>query len=78
MKKFAFEGRKRSTEADRGIEALREVVDAQIVIPNERLLSVSDENTSLIEFPGLFLFDTFCVYHPNILLVQIFKSSNFI
>jgi cell division protein FtsZ len=48
-KPFPFEGRKRSAEADAGIAALREVVDAQIVIPNERLLKVSDENTSLIE-----------------------------
>ncbi len=46
---FAFEGRKRSAEAEKGIEALRQVVDAQIVIPNERLISVADENTSLIE-----------------------------
>lgn len=48
-KPFEFEGRKRSKEAEAGIAALREVVDAQIVIPNERLLSVSDENTSLID-----------------------------
>ena len=46
---FAFEGRKRSAEAEKGIEALRQVVDAHIVIPNERLISVADENTSLIE-----------------------------
>jgi len=46
---FAFEGRKRSAEADRGIEELREMVDAQIVIPNDRLLAFSDENTTLIE-----------------------------
>ena len=46
---FDFEGKKRSSVAEEGIEALRQVVDAQIVIPNQRLISVADESTSLIE-----------------------------
>jgi cell division protein FtsZ len=46
---FAFEGRRRSTQADEGIQRLREKVDTLIVIPNERLLSISDERTSMVE-----------------------------
>ncbi|MCL5885696.1 MAG: cell division protein FtsZ [Actinobacteria bacterium] len=44
---FSFEGRKRSTQADQGIEKLREKVDAIIVIPNDRLLSVSNDKTTM-------------------------------
>ncbi len=44
---FSFEGRKRSVQADQGIERLREKVDAIIVIPNDRLLSVSNDKTTL-------------------------------
>jgi cell division protein FtsZ len=46
---FAFEGRRRSTQADEGIQRLREKVDTLIVIPNERLLSISNEHTSMVE-----------------------------
>src|SRR5208282_6270865 len=46
---FAFEGRRRSTQADEGIQRLREKVDTLIVIPNERLLSISNERTSMVE-----------------------------
>ena len=42
---FAFEGRRRSVQAEQGIVQLKEKVDTQIVIPNDRLLDVSDENT---------------------------------
>ncbi len=45
---FTFEGRKRSLQADQGIEKLREKVDAIIVIPNDRLLNNSTEKTSLL------------------------------
>ena len=40
---FGFEGRRRAVQADQGIDRLREKVDTQNVIPNDRLLSVSDD-----------------------------------
>ncbi|MGP9502522.1 cell division protein FtsZ [Specibacter sp. AOP5-B1-6] len=46
---FTFEGRRRATSADSGIDALRDEVDTLIVIPNDRLLSISDRNVSVIE-----------------------------
>jgi cell division protein FtsZ len=45
---FSFEGRRRSVQADSGIERLKEKVDTQIVIPNDRLLTVSDDKTSIM------------------------------
>jgi cell division protein FtsZ len=50
---FGFEGRRRAVQADQGIQRLREKVDTQIVIPNDRLLSVADENTSVVDAFGL-------------------------
>ena len=44
---FGFEGRRRSVQAESGIQKLKEKVDTIIVIPNERLLQVSDEHTSM-------------------------------
>ncbi len=46
---FAFEGRRRAVQAEQGIQRLREKVDTQIVIPNDRLLSVSNEKTTVID-----------------------------
>jgi cell division protein FtsZ len=46
---FGFEGRRRAGSADTGIEALREEVDTLIVIPNDRLLSISDRNISVLD-----------------------------
>jgi len=46
---FKFEGRNRSNQADTGIDALRDEVDTLIVIPNDRLLSISDPNVSLLD-----------------------------
>lgn len=46
---FGFEGKKRARHADEGIDALRESVDTLIVIPNQKLLTVSAEKTPLIE-----------------------------
>ncbi|MCO4771728.1 MAG: cell division protein FtsZ [Deltaproteobacteria bacterium] len=43
---FKFEGRKRSTTADTGIEALKDVVDTLFVIPNERLFSIAGDEMS--------------------------------
>src|SRR3974390_354995 len=45
---FTFEGRRRSVQAETGISKLKEKVDTIIVIPNERLLQVSDEHTSML------------------------------
>ncbi|HJG79660.1 MAG TPA: cell division protein FtsZ [Brevibacterium senegalense] len=46
---FTFEGRRRSAQAEAGIRTLREEVDTLIVIPNDRLLSISDRNVSLLD-----------------------------
>ena len=46
---FTFEGRRRSNQAETGIEALRDEVDTLIVIPNDRLLSISDRNVSMLD-----------------------------
>ena len=46
---FTFEGRRRSEQAEAGIAALREEVDTLIVIPNDRLLSISDKNVTIVE-----------------------------
>lgn len=48
-KPFAFEGKKRMTQALAGIEELRKNVDTLIVIPNDRLLDISNSKTSLME-----------------------------
>lgn len=48
-KPFLFEGMRRSTVADEGIEILRDFVDTLIVIPNQRLLDVVDRQMTLIE-----------------------------
>jgi len=45
---FAFEGRRRSVQADAGIAKLKDKVDTLIVIPNERLLTVATDKTSLL------------------------------
>ncbi len=44
---FSFEGRRRIAQADLGIKQLREKVDALIIIPNDRLLSITDKKTSI-------------------------------
>jgi cell division protein FtsZ len=46
---FTFEGRKRSAQAELGIEALKEKVDTLIVIPNDRLLEIVDKKTPMLE-----------------------------
>ncbi len=45
---FAFEGRRRSVQAEQGIQSLKEKVDTLIVIPNDRLITVSNEKTSML------------------------------
>ncbi len=46
---FTFEGRRRANQAESGIDALRAEVDTLIVIPNDRLLSISDRNVSVLD-----------------------------
>jgi cell division protein FtsZ len=46
---FTFEGRRRANQAETGIGALREEVDTLIVIPNDRLLSISDRSVSMMD-----------------------------
>jgi cell division protein FtsZ len=46
---FTFEGRRRANQAESGIGSLREEVDTLIVIPNDRLLSISDRNVSMMD-----------------------------
>jgi len=46
---FIFEGKKRKRHADYGIQELKDNVDTLIVIPNQKLLSVSSEKTPLLE-----------------------------
>lgn len=47
-KPFAFEGKRRMTQAEQGIEALREHVDSLVIIPNERLKYASDQKITLV------------------------------
>ncbi|HZC39697.1 MAG TPA: cell division protein FtsZ, partial [Streptosporangiaceae bacterium] len=46
---FGFEGKRRASQAEQGIERLRSEVDTLIVIPNDRLLSISDRQVSVLE-----------------------------
>jgi cell division protein FtsZ len=46
---FGFEGRKRATQADLGISELKKAVDTLIVVPNDRLLQVSDPHTPIVD-----------------------------
>ena len=46
---FMFEGRRRATQAESGIDGLRTEVDTLIVIPNDRLLMLSDRKISVID-----------------------------
>ncbi|HEX3004047.1 MAG TPA: cell division protein FtsZ [Angustibacter sp.] len=46
---FTFEGRRRANSAESGISALRDEVDTLIVIPNDRLLSISDRAVSMLD-----------------------------
>jgi len=45
---FSFEGRRRSVQAETGIQELKSKVDTLIIIPNDRLLQVSDDKTSML------------------------------
>jgi cell division protein FtsZ len=46
---FGFEGRRRSVQAEQGIQALRDAVDTLIIIPNQRLLEFSDSKLPMVD-----------------------------
>ncbi len=48
-KPFTFEGKKRLSQADRGVESLKGKVDTLVVIPNDKLLQVIDRKTTMVE-----------------------------
>jgi len=48
-KPFSFEGSRRGNQAEKGIEELAAEVDTLIVVPNDRLLQVLDQQTSMVE-----------------------------
>ena len=48
-KPFGFEGKTRALQAERGLDALKDVVDSVITIPNERLLASTSPSTSLVK-----------------------------
>ncbi|MFZ9888515.1 MAG: cell division protein FtsZ [Myxococcota bacterium] len=48
-KPFTFEGNRRRKQAERGIEALKQAVDTLIVVPNDRLLDLATEQTSMLD-----------------------------
>ena len=48
-KPFSFEGHRRKTQADEGLENLKNKVDTMIVIPNDKILSLIDKKTPLTE-----------------------------
>lgn len=48
-KPFAFEGKKRASYAETGLEELKKEVDTLIIIPNQRLVAIVDRNTTLVE-----------------------------
>jgi len=48
-KPFSFEGKQRNVNAEKGIEALKREVDALITIPNQKLLEIAEETTTVME-----------------------------
>jgi len=48
-KPFGFEGKRRQTQAEQGVARLKEEVDTLIVVPNDRLLEISDRGISMLE-----------------------------
>jgi len=52
-KPFSFEGSRRHLNADEGIADLRDHVDTLIAIPNDRLLDICDQNTTMTEAFGM-------------------------
>lgn len=48
-KPFTFEGKKRKEHAELGIKFLKNYVDSLVVVPNDRLLTISEKNTSILQ-----------------------------
>jgi cell division protein FtsZ len=48
-KPFGFEGKRRQAQAEEGVRALKDEVDTLIVVPNDRLLEISDRSISMIQ-----------------------------
>ena len=48
-KPFSFEGKRRMSQAEVGVQALKDEVDTLIVVPNDRLLEISDRSISMLE-----------------------------
>jgi len=48
-KPFSFEGKRRHAQAEEGVRALKDEVDTLIVVPNDRLLEISDRSISMIQ-----------------------------
>lgn len=48
-KPFTFEGKKRREHAEVGIKYLKKYVDSLVIVPNDRLLQISDKNTTMME-----------------------------
>lgn len=48
-KPFAFEGERRRTQAEEGVDILREAIDTLITIPNDRLLKIVEKKTSIVQ-----------------------------
>jgi cell division protein FtsZ len=46
---FSFEGQLRAKQADEGIQELKQAVDTLIIVPNDRLLQISDPETSMLD-----------------------------
>ena len=46
---FGFEGQRRAMQADTGIDELKQSVDTLIIVPNDRLLQISDPETSMLD-----------------------------
>lgn len=48
-KPFTFEGKKRREHAEAGIKYLKKYVDSLVIVPNDRLLQISEKNTTMLE-----------------------------
>ncbi len=48
-KPFTFEGKKRKKQAELGISFLKKYVDSLVVVPNDKLLEISDRNTTMVQ-----------------------------
>lgn len=46
---FSFEGRRRASNAELGIQYLKNYVDSIVIVPNDRLLDIADPNTSMVD-----------------------------